>query len=213
MKKFIITILSVVLIGGVSHAMEEDTTDEGMVAAEEEVMMEEAPAPSVTLTGSADIGFKNVDQDSMPNAESIKLIRMYKVAFASQGTTDGGLVFGAGISIIDEQGDPADTKAVGGSNVYIGASDETWKLKLGGNDPGIDVAGIIGVASESGMFDGGDSTLIGLEGAFGGTIYRFTMADPQLATGTQGDGDWSAGVRHSLGDYAIETVKVFRTTC
>ena len=195
MKKFMISASALALSGSMAFAMDEDAMDEEM--------MMEATAPSVTLTGEGELGFKNVDQDTMPNAETLQLIRKYKVGFASSSTTDGGLVFGAGISIIDEQGDPDETKAVGGSNVYIGAADGTWKLKLGGNDPGIDVAGIIGVASEDGFFDGGDNALIGLEGAFGGTEYRFTMADPQLAKGTQGDGDWSAGVRHSLGDYSV----------
>ncbi|MCY4185582.1 MAG: hypothetical protein OXD45_09755, partial [Rhodobacteraceae bacterium] len=63
--------------------------------------------------------------------------------------------------------------------------------------------GIIGVASEDGFFDGGDNAQIGLEGAFGGTTYRITLADPQLAKGTQGDGDWSAGARIALGEYAV----------
>jgi len=190
-----ISVSALALSGSMAFAMEEDAMDEAM--------MMEAPAPSVTLTGEGELGFKNVDQDTMPNAETIHLIRKYKVGFASSSTTDGGLVFGAGISIIDEQGKPGDTKAVGGSNAYIGAADGTWKLKLGGNDPGIDVAGIIGVASEDGFFDGGDNAQIGLEGAFGGTTYRITLADPQLAKGTQGDGDWSAGARIALGEYAV----------
>ncbi|MYJ87912.1 MAG: hypothetical protein F4044_09385 [Rhodobacteraceae bacterium] len=71
----------------------------------------------------------------------------------------------------------------------MAGADGTWKLKFGGNDPGIDVDGIIGVASENGMFDGGDNTQIGFEGAFGETSYRLTVADPQEADNSQGDGD------------------------
>ena len=166
MKRFITITSALALFGSVSYAMEEDKMDEMM----------EAPAPSVTVTGAAEIGFKNVDDDSMPDAETIKLIRKYQVNFSSQGTTDGGLVFGAGISIEDEQGIDEDANEVGGSNVYIGGADGSWKLKFGGNDPGIDVVGGIGVADDN--FGGEGSTTIGLEGAFGETSYRFTMADP-----------------------------------
>ena len=159
--------------------------------------MMEAPAPSVTLSGAAELGFKNVDNSSTPDAESIKLIRKYQVNFGSSGTTDGGLVFGAGISIEDEH--MGDTKQVNGSNVYVGGADGTWKLKLGGNDPGIEQAGGIGVADD--YFFGGDNYEIGLEGSFGSTSYRITMADPEASGGS--DGDWSMGVSHSLGDYNV----------
>ena len=186
MKKFITILSSFALIGSVSYAMEEGD-DMGM----------EMEAPSVSLSGEAELGFKNVDDDD-DATEDFHLIRKYQVNFSSHGTTDGGLVFGAGISIEDEH--EGDTSRVNGSNVYVGGSDGSWKLKLGGNDPGIEQAGGIGVADDN--FGGGDSTSIGLEGAFGGTSYpRLTVADPQ-ATGDS-DGDWSMGVSHSLGDINI----------
>ncbi len=185
MKKFITILSSFALIGSVSYAMEEGD-DMGM----------EMEAPSVSLSGEAELGFKNVDDDD-DATEDFHLIRKYQVNFSSQGTTDGGLVFGAGISIEDEH--EGDANKVNGSNVYVGGSDGSWKLKLGGNDPGIEQAGGIGVADD--IFHGGDSAAIGLEGAFGGTSYRLTVADPQ-ATGVA-DGDWSLGVSHSLGDVNI----------
>ncbi|MXZ49489.1 MAG: hypothetical protein F4073_08170 [Rhodobacteraceae bacterium] len=184
MKRFITITSALALVGSVSYAMEEDKMDEMM----------EAEAPSVTMTGSAELGFKSVDDDD-DSTEDFKIIRMYKVAFGSSGTTDGGLVFGAGISIIDEHGDPGDTKSVGGSNVYIGGADGSWKLKLGGNDPGALVAGGIGVADD--RLDRGNA-LIGLEGSFGDTSYRLTMADPQ-----NDENDWSIGAKHSLGDFSV----------
>ena len=193
MKKFILLISFFVLASGVSYAMEEGEHAEGMDAMDEEMMME-APAPSVTLTGEAEIGFKNVDDDDKPNAETIQLVRAYKVTFGSQGTTDAGLVFGAGMSIRDDTGEE-DAPVVKGSNVYIGAADGTWKLKFGGNDAGALLAGGIGVADD--QIDTG-GTEIGLEGTIGGTKYRLTLGDPQTD-----DGDWSFGVKHSLGDYSI----------
>ncbi len=190
MKKFIVYLSSFALAGSVAYAMNE--------AVDEEMMME-APAPSVSLTGEAELGFKNVDKDSEPDAESMHLIRKYQVNFSSQGTTDGGLVFGAGISIEDEH--EGNANKVNGSNVYIGGADGSWKLKLGGNDPGIEQAGGIGVAD--GHFDGGDSADIGLEGAFGATSYRLTVADPQAKNNSSGDGDWSLGASHSSGDINV----------
>ncbi len=189
MKKFIVFTSALALAGSVSYAMEEDAMDE-------EMMME---APAVTLSGVAKLGFKNVDDDGDPEAESTHLIRKYQVNFSSSGTTDGGLVFGAGISIEDEQGIDDDANEVGGSNVYIGAADGSWKLKLGGNDQGIDLAGGFGVADNH--FGGGGDATIGLEGSFGGTSYRITMADPQ--EGGAADGDWSAGVSHSINTISV----------
>ena len=192
MKKILAIISVFALSTGIAYAMEEGD-EMGM----------EAPAPSVTLGGSAAMGIKNEDDDSDPEAESFSLIKEYEVSFSSSGTTDGGLMFGAGISI-DEAGDGADDKnGVNGANVHIGGADGTWKLQFGGNDPGIDVAGGIGVADEDDMFDGGDGNTIGLSGAFGGTSYRITMADPQSGDMSQGDGDWSAGAKHNLGDYSV----------
>ena len=187
MRKFIIFTSALVLAGGVSYAMDEEAMDK-------EMMME---APSVTVSGSAELGFQNKDDDN-DATEDFSIIREYKVAFSSQGTTDGGLVFGAGININDTEDDDPH-KSVGGSNVYIGAADGTWKLKLGGNDPGIEQAGGIGVADDN--FHGGDSNDIGVEGAFGGTSYRLTVANPQATEA--GDGDWSLGVSHAMGDINV----------
>ena len=189
MKKLISITSALVLAGGVSYAMDEEAMDKDMM---------EMEAPSVNLSGEAEMGFKSVD-DGNDTTEDFGLIRSYKVGFSSSGVTDGGLMFGAGISIIDEHEGGDDVKAVGGSNVYIGAADGTWKLKLGGNDPGIEQAGGIGVADDN--FHGGDNAAIGIEGAFGGTSYRLTAADPKATDNA--DGDWSLGVSHSLGDFSV----------
>ncbi len=91
MKKFIVFLSSVALVGSVSYAMDEEAMDG-------EMMMEEAPSVAVMLGGSAKMGIKNVDDDASPDSDGLSLIREYEVTFDSSGTTDGGLVFGASIS-------------------------------------------------------------------------------------------------------------------
>ena len=202
MKKFMISASALALSGSMAFAMDEDAMDEAM--------MMEAPAPSVTLGGSGELGFKHVD-DGDDATEDIQLIREYKVSFSSSSTTDGGLVFGAGISIENTHDNDPD-KSVKGSNVFIGAADGTWRLKFGGNDPGIEKAGGIGVADGDGFHYGGDDTTIGFEGSIGTTSYRITLADPRAKEGnggddpggnTKADGDWSAGASTSLGDVSV----------
>lgn len=185
MKKFISISSFLFLVGGSYAIAMEEGDDMGM----------EMEAPSVSLSGEAELGFKNVDDDN-DETEDFHLIRKYQVNFSSHGTTDGGLVFGAGISIEDEH--EGDAKQVNGSNVYIGAADGSWKLKLGGNDAGALQAGGIGISDD--FLDEG-STAIGLEGKFGGTSYRLTVADPN-ASGDD-DGDWSVGFNHSLGEFSV----------
>ena len=185
MKRFITITSALALFGSVSYAMEEDKMDEMM----------EAPALSVTLGGSAKIGIKNVDDDSKPDADSIHLVREYKVTFGSSGTTNGGLVFGAGMSIIDEHEGGDDVKAVGGSHVYVGGSDGSWKLQFGGNDPGALLAGGIGLADD--RIDRGDAD-VSLSGSVQGVEYRLTMADPQKSSD-----DWSVGAKFSAGQIGV----------
>ncbi len=156
--------------------------------------MMEAPAPSVTLGGSAAIGIKNVDDDKMPNAESITLVRAYKVTFASSGTTDGGLMFGAGMSIRDDTGEENEP-VVKGSHVYVGGGDGSWKLQFGGNDPGALLAGGIGFADDRIDRGGAD---ISLSGSMQGVEYRLTMADPQ-----DDSNDWSVGAKFSAGQIGV----------
>ncbi len=206
MRKLIVFASAFALIGTMALAMDDDVMDEMM----------EAPAPSVTVKGSAAIGIINADDDN-DDTEDFKLIREYKVAFDSSGTTDGGLLFGAGISIEDTHDDDPGN-AVNGSKVYVGSSDGSWKLQFGGNDPGIDLAGGFGVADDH--FGGGDNKDIALSGTFGSTSYRITMADPGINVpalrGASADAltsaanydavqdamkandDWSAGFSHTL---------------
>ncbi|MXZ50660.1 MAG: hypothetical protein F4073_09380 [Rhodobacteraceae bacterium] len=186
MRKLIVFASALALSGSIAFAMEEEAMDEEM--------MMEAPAPSVALGGSAKIGVKNVDDDKMPDAESITLVRAYKVTFSSSGTTDGGLVFGAGMSIRDDTGEE-DAPVVKGSHVYVGGGDGSWKLQFGGNDPGALLAGGIGFADD--RIDRGDAD-VSLSGSMQGIEYRVTMADPQLDSD-----DWSAGVKFSAGQIGV----------
>ena len=189
MRKLIVFASALALSGSMAFAMEEKAMDEMM----------EAPAPSVAVGGSAKIGIINEDDDS-DATEDFKLIREYKVTFASSGTTDGGLMFGAGISIEDTHDDDPH-QGVNGSHVYVGGADGSWKLQFGGNDPGIDLAGGFGVADDH--FGGEGDKTIALSGAFGDTSYRITAADPALAKGSAGDNDWSLGVSHSINTISV----------
>ena len=187
MKKIIVFASALALAGGASYAMEEDAMDKDM--------MMEAPAPSVTLAGSGEMGFENVDDDK---DTGIQLIRAYKVAFSSSSTTDGGLVFGAGMSIRDDTTEE-NMPVTKGSHVYIGSADGSWKLQFGGNDPGIDLAGGIGVADDN--FGGEDDESIALSGSIEGASYRITMARPD-ASGAA-DGDWSIGASYAINDISV----------
>ena len=189
MKKILVFVSTLALAGGASYAMEEDAMDKDM--------MMEAPAPSVTLAGSGEMGFESVD-DGDDATEDFKLIRAYKVAFSSSSTTDGGLVFGAGMSIRDDTTEE-NMPVTKGSHVYIGSADGSWKLQFGGNDPGIDLAGGIGVADDN--FGGEDDESIALSGSIEGASYRITMARPD-ASGAA-DGDWSIGASYAINDISV----------
>ena len=194
-RKLIVFASALALSGSMAFAMEEGAMDEDM-------MME--GAPSVAVGGSGKIGIKNVDDSSDPDAEQFKLVRAYKVTFDSTGTTDGGLMFGAGMSIRDDTGEtdgPGDTQApaVKGSYVFVGGGDGSWKLQFGGNDPGIDLAGGFGVADDH--FGGEGDVSMALSGAFGDTSYRITAADPEATD--DADGDWSVGVSHSINTISV----------
>jgi len=108
--------------------------------------------------------------------------------------TDGGLIFGAGISIEDTHDKDPET-AVNGSKVYVGAADGSWKLQFGGNDPGALLAGGIGFADD--RIDRGDDD-ISLKGKIQGVEYRLTVADPQLPSD-----DWSVGAKFSAGQVGV----------
>ena len=197
MKKLIVFASALALSGSMAFAMEEKAMDEMM----------EAPAPSVSVGASGKIGIKNVD-DGDEGTEDFQLVRAYKVTFDSTGTTDGGLMFGAGMSIRDDTGEKDVTNhegtkvqgpAVKGSYVFVGGGDGSWKLQFGGNDPGIDLAGGFGVADDH--FGGEDDATMALSGAFGDSSYRISAADPG-ATGNS-DGDWSVGVSHSINTISV----------
>ncbi len=212
MRKLIVFASALALSGSMAFAMEEGAMDDEMM---------EASTPSVTVGGSASIGIKNVDDDNEAT-EDFKLIRAYKVTFASSGVTDGGLMFGAGMSIRDDTGEENEP-VVKGSHVYVGGADGSWKLQFGGNDPGIDLASGFGVADDH--FGGEDNVAIALSGSFGGTSYRITMADPGISVpelrsanttdqtsaanydavqdAMKANDDWSAGVSHSLNNINV----------
>ena len=210
MRILIVFSSALALSGSMAVAMQDEAMDEEMLM--------EAPAPSVAVGGSGKIGVKSVDDSSKPDVGQFQLIRAYKVTFDSKGTTDGGLMFGAGMSIRDDTGEE-DEPVVKDSYVFVGGADGSWKLQFGGNDPGIDLAGGFGVADDH--FGGGDDTTIALSGSFGDTLYRITAADPgngKIArvfdnTATPdvnesnfkayqaakiADNDWSIGVSHLI---------------
>ena len=187
MRKLIVFASALALSGSMAFAMEEGAMDEEMME----------KAPSVSVGGSGKIGIKNVD-DGDEATEDFQLVRAYKVTFDSTGTTDGGLMFGAGMSIRDDTGEE-DMPVVKGSYVFVGGGDGSWKLQFGGNDPGIDLAGGFGVADDH--FGGEGDVSMALSGAFGDTSYRITAADPE-ATG-DADGDWSVGVSHSINTISV----------
>jgi len=180
--------------------------------------MMEAPAPSVAVGGSGKIGIKSVD-DGSEETEDFQLVRAYKVTFNSTGTTDGGLMFGAGMSIRDDTGEE-DKPVVKGSHVFVGGADGSWKLQFGGNDPGIDLAGGFGVADDH--FGGENDATMALSGSFGDTSFRITAADPGIeipartadftadtdardayAAAMAKDNDWSVGVSHSINTISV----------
>ena len=215
MRKLIVLVSALAFSGSMAFAMEEAAMDEGMME----------KAPSVAVGGSGKMGIKNVDDSSKPNAEQFKLVRAYKVTFDSTGTTDGGLMFGAGMSIRDDTGEE-DKPTVKGSYVFVGGSDGSWKLQFGGNDPGIDLAGGFGVADDH--FGGGGDATVALSGTFGNTSFRITTADPGAdiqvpvradygdpPSGTEfeaykaalaakaNENDWSIGVSHSIDTISV----------
>ena len=217
MRKFMVFASAFVFSGSIALAMEGDAMDE-------EMMM--AKAPSVAVGGSGKIGIRNVDDSSEPDAEQLKLVRAYRVTFDSTGTTDGGLMFGAGMSIRDDTTESADGgPVVKGSYVFVGGADGSWKLQFGGNDPGIDLAGGFGVADDH--FGGGDDATIALSGSFGDTSFRITTADPgtdiEIPVRIDGfdtniaardayaaavavkanENDWSVGVSHSINTISV----------
>ena len=135
-----------------AHAVDETKMDVAMMEGVSEVMDEEVPmaaAPSVALSGSAKMGLKREDDNASmdPESDNIKTVVEYEVKFSSSGVTDGGLVFGAAISIDEDGKGAADKNGVNAASVHIGGADGTWKLQFGSNDPGIDLVGNIGVAN------------------------------------------------------------------
>ena len=118
---------------------------------ESEVMPEEMPVasvPSVALSGSAKMGLTRVDDNTSkdPESDNIKTVVEYEVKFSSEGLTDGGLQFGASISIDEDGKGAAGSNGVNAASVFIGSADGTWKLQFGSNDPGIDLVGNVGLA-------------------------------------------------------------------
>ena len=210
-RKLIVLASALALSGSMAFAMEEKAMDEDM-------MMEKAP--SVAVGGSGKIGIKNVDDGDVAT-EDFQLVRAYKVTFDSTGTTDGGLMFGAGMSIRDDTGEE-NMPVVKGSYVFVGGADGSWKLQFGGNDPGIDLAGGFGIADDH--FGGEDDVSMALSGSFGNTNFRITAAAPDAKrvarvfddiTTTEvnesnlsdynknPENDWSVGISHSINTISV----------
>ena len=123
MKKLIISALLIVF--GSVYALAQDT----------EMAME--AAPSVALSGSAKMALKQV------SGGELSTVGEYDVKFASSGVTDGGLTFGASITL---DGRVDNSIAGDGFAAYIGGADGSWKLQFGDNDEGIATVGGFGVA-------------------------------------------------------------------
>ena len=125
MKKLIVSALLIAFGSVYAHAMDD--------------------APSVSIGGSAKLGVKNSD-DGDATTEDLTTVAEYDISLSSSGVTDGGLEFGASINI-----DGRGNNHIGGDGfqVYIGASDGSWKLQFGedGDHAGIDVVGNIGLAN------------------------------------------------------------------
>ena len=136
MKKLIISALLIVF--GSVYALAQDT----------EMAME--AAPSVALSGSAKMALKQV------SGGELSTVGEYDVKFASSGVTDGGLTFGASITL---DGRVDNSIAGDGFAAYIGGADGSWKLQFGDNDEGIATVGGFGVADpDDGVF--GSTTVI-----------------------------------------------------
>ena len=132
-----------------AHAVDETKMDIAMMEGGPEVMDEGMPsAPSVALSGEAKMGLKREDDNASmdPESDDIKTVVEYEVKFSSSGVTDGGLVFGAAISIDEDGKGAADKNGVNAASVHIGSAEGTWKLQFGSNDPGIDLVGNVGLA-------------------------------------------------------------------
>ena len=94
-----------------------------------------------------------------PDADNLKTVTEYEVVFSSSGVTDGGLMFGASISIDEDGKGDGEANGVNQASAYIGASDGSWKLTFGDNDPGIDLVGNIGLA-DADEISGGSTWMI-----------------------------------------------------
>ena len=133
-------------------SMADATMDVAMMEDVPEMPAEEAPAaPSVVFCPGgceAVMKIKRADDDSStdPESDNVMSVVEYEVKFGSSGVTDGGLLFGAAISIDEEGAGVATANGVNAASAYIGAADGTWKLSFGGVDPGVDLIGNIGLA-------------------------------------------------------------------
>ena len=164
-----------------AHAVDDTKMDVAMMEGEPEVMDEEMPmaaAPSVALSGSAKMGLKRVDDNTStkPEDDDIKTVVEYEVKFSSSGVTDGGLVFGAAISIDEDGKGAAGSNGVNEASVHIGGADGTWKLQFGSNDPGIDLVGNVGLADADNI-SGMTKTVLPLMYKDGTTMKRVILRD------------------------------------
>ena len=158
----------------------------------------DAPGISVKFSGEAKMGVGQHTRkytNLRPRARSFfsdldhyYLIRSYELNFSSSGTTDNGLKFGGGISLEDKRA-PLVTE----SEVFIGSSDDKWKLQFGGNDPGMEQSGYFGYPLANDIpYPGNEDTTIGFYGEVGNTTFRMTRSDPGAV-----ENHWSAGANYA----------------
>ncbi len=173
-------------------AVDETKMNVTMMEDEPEVMAEDMPmasAPSMVLSGEAKMGLKRVDDNAStkPEDDDIKTVVEYEITFKSSGVTDGGLVFGAAISIDEDGKGAAGSNGVNAASVHIGGADDTWKLQFGSNDPGIDLVPAVGLA-DADEISGMTKTVLPLMYTDGTTMKRARMVDTLNIAAIKGAG-------------------------
>ncbi|MCY4445638.1 MAG: hypothetical protein OXC02_04155 [Rhodobacteraceae bacterium] len=160
MKNFIISALFIVFVCNFAIAQEEannismDGTNSGQNSGVTPQIEKgaEASASSVVMVGTAKMGIKNEDDDDT-TTQDFSTVAEYEVALTSTGISDGGLVFGAGLTIkgndtceMNLVTDTCDKNSITEAHVFIGSDNGSWKLQFGDNDPGIEMVPPIGLA-------------------------------------------------------------------
>ena len=178
-------------------------TGSGAVAQEADAVAE---APSVSFSGTADMGMKysgetkmmvpdgaagcvketDATSDSADDATKaceviaspsrISAVSNFDVKMTASGTTDGGLTFGAAATV--KAGNSS--SEVGKSNVYIGG--ESWKIAIGDLDPASHKGQSIGDVGYDGLgVDDVAEKVAGYEGTDAKAMVSFDLGTASIA--------------------------------